>query len=231
MKATKNSTPRVVCPEGTHIAQLIHILDWGTVTDKHGDRRKVEFIWETPEETHEWDPEKGEQPFLLDRKVALTIGKKSALKEIIEGVTGKKVETDEYELETLLLSVCQVNVVNEEDGDYTNAQITSYMPLSKNDAKRKFKPTLPALILDLDNFDQEVWDEMMEYPHLKWRLEKIMQSPEYKAIMGSKAAADKGKSKQAPAATTKGKATAATKAAAKGKATAAKQKAGRLLGK
>ena len=158
MKVTKNSTPRVLCPEGNHITILTQILDWGTQTDSFGTRRKVELIWETPEELHVFNEERGEEPFIIDRKFALTIGKNSALADALVGLTGKSIDNDEIDLEEYLGTVGMINIKHKEDGDYTNLEITSYGPLSKSDAKRKITPNGEYKILDLDNFDQDVFD-------------------------------------------------------------------------
>lgn len=190
MKAKKNSTPRVPCPKGTHIAILFGIIDYGTQTDKFGSRRKVEFLWETPEETHEFSEERGEEPFIIDRKFALTIGRKSALKECLEGMSGEQIEEDELDLEPFLGKVCMMTIAHEADGEYTNLKIVSISPLSKTDAKRKFRPHNDLILLDLDNFDEEAFKSLPE-----WKRDIIAKSPEYKEAAGEAAAASKGKDK------------------------------------
>ena len=116
MKVKKNSTHRVLCPEGNHITILTQILDWGTQTDSFGKRRKVELIWETPEELHVFNEERGEEPFIIDRKFALTIGKNSALADALVGLTGKSIDNDEIDLEEYLGTVGMINIKHKEDG-------------------------------------------------------------------------------------------------------------------
>lgn len=195
MKAKKNSTPRVPCPKGTHIAILVGIIDWGTQTDKFGSRRKVEFLHETPEELYEFNEERGEEPFIIDRKFALTIGKKSALKEHIEGMLGERIEDDEFDLEPLLGKACQLTITHKADGEYTNVEITSVSPLSKSDAKRKFKPHNELILIDLDNFDE---DEFKRLP--EWKRELIMKSPEYKEAAGNAVVVEEGEGEEEPVA-------------------------------
>lgn len=204
MKVTKNSTPRVMPEDGTHIAILTQIIDWGTVTDSYGSRRKAEFIWETPELTYEFKEGEGEKPFILDRKFSMTLGRGSKLLECLSGMTGKKIDADELDLEDFLLTTCMISIQNENDGTYDNTIHNSYSPLGKTDAKRKFKPVGPVGVLDLDNFDEEFFKQLPE-----WKQLKIAESPEYKAIMGAKASKAKqapvksAPAKQAPAKTTK----------------------------
>lgn len=215
MKVKKNSTPRVVCPEGTHIVILVGIIDYGTQTDKYGNRRKCELLFETAEETHVFNEERGEEPFIIDRKFSATIGKKSGLKECLEGLTGTKIEADEINIEDYLGIVGMISVVHAEDGEYTNLEIKSYSPLSKNDAKRKFKPHNELIVLDLDNFDQSVWDSGNALLP-DWKKEKIEKTAEYKEAVANLKPAKATKPTAAPAPT-------------KGKVTAAKGKAGDLF--
>jgi hypothetical protein len=179
MKANKKSSEKVLPEAGVHIAILTQILDWGTVTDSFGSRRKCEFIFELPESLHTFNEERGEEPLIVDRKFALTIGKGSALKEAIEGMLGVEIEEDEFELEELLGTVCQLQIKISKGGDYDNVEITSYMQLSKNDQKRikSFKAHGDLKMLDLENFDEEVFKSLPE-----WKQKKIALSPEFKAL-------------------------------------------------
>lgn len=193
MKANKKSSQRVNPEAGTHIAQVVAVLDWGTVTDSFGSRRKVEVLFELPESTHEFNEGEGEVPLIVDRKYALTIGRNSALKELIEGFTGQEAG-EEFELEDLLGKVGQIQIALKKDGEYTNVEINSYMQLSKNDQKRKFKPHNELKMLDLDNFDKEVFDSLPE-----WKRNKIAESPEYKEMMEQEASKPAKKPAAAPA--------------------------------
>lgn len=186
MKANKVASDRVYPEAGVHIAILTQILDYGVVTDSFGTRRKCEFIFELPESLHVFKEERGAEPLIVDRKFALTIGKGSALKEAIEGMLGITIEEDEYELETLLGTVCQLQLKLVKSGEYTNVEIASYMQLSKNDQKRikMFKPHGDLKMLDLDNFDEEVFKSLPD-----WKQKKIATSVTYKELMEGQAAA------------------------------------------
>jgi hypothetical protein len=183
MKAKKNSTARQLCPQGTHVILLVAILDYGTQTDKFGSREKVELIFETPDEKYE-DADGNEHPYLVDRKVGLTIGKGSVLKDIIEALTGEKVTSDEFDLEGLLGKACQGNIKQSKNGEYTDVEIDGFLPLAKNDSKRKFKAENEMLIIDLssDKFDLDSWNTLLTTNHLKWRAKYIMESPQFKEL-------------------------------------------------
>lgn len=177
MKAVKKSSDKVVPPNGTHIALLTQIIDWGTVKDSFGERQKVELVFELPEERHEFKEGEGEQPLIVTRKFANTISKNAALKDAIEGIMGITLEDDEYELEDMLGKACQLQIVVKDDGEYKNVEIQSYMQLSKSDAKRKFVAEGETFVFDLGNFDEATWKLLPE-----WKQTEIAKSPEYKAL-------------------------------------------------
>lgn len=186
MKATKNSSvERVLPPKGNHIAVISQIIDWGTVTDSFGKRRKVEFVSELPEHTHVFNEEVGEQPIIIDRKFSNNLGttkRPSGLREFIESVTGEEIEGDEYELEDLLGLVYRVQIVITTDGEYKNATQKSYAMASPAE-KKKFKVQGESFVLDLDNFDQDTYDLLPP-----WKQGELAKSPEGKEL-GLKAAA------------------------------------------
>jgi hypothetical protein len=212
MKVTKNSAPKVNPPKGTHIAILTQLIDWGTQQDRFGARRKIEVINELPEETHVFNEESGEEPFIVDRKYAMTIGKGSALREFLEGMLGESIP-DEVDLEEYLETVYQLSIDIEEDGDYENVVIKSAMPLGKSQLKTagKYKAHGHVLILDLDNYDEEVFKLLPD-----WKQNEIKKSPEWKEAQGNK-----------PAPTTAGKAKSAAVAKGTTKASTPAKKSGK----
>lgn len=181
MKATKSSsTERVLPPKGNHLAIISQIIDWGTVKDSFGSRRKVEFISELPEHTHVFNEDDGEMPIIIDRKFANNLGsakRPSGLREFIEAITGEEVEGDEYELEDLLGVGYRVNIVIKNDGEYKNAVHKAYTMLSPAENKKLPKIQGASFVFDLDNFDQEVFDSLPT-----WKQGEIAKSPEYKAL-------------------------------------------------
>lgn len=179
MKPKKSNTKRVYPENGTHVARLVHIIDWGSQVDKYsGDegRAKLEFIWELPEKhnLHVFNEDKGEQPLVVSRKYGNTFGRGSEMKKAVESMLGQKVDA-EFELETLLGELCQINLTVEDGEDENkNVVIQSLMPLSKDQSKKKFPEYNEKFIFDLDNFDQDVWDSLPE-----WKQKKIEVTKEY----------------------------------------------------
>jgi hypothetical protein len=173
MKVQRVTAEKVYPEPGTSIAILFGVIDWGTQTDSYGTRRKVELLWELPEQIHEFAD--GAKPIIVDRKFGATIGKNSGLREAIEGMLSITIEEDEYELETLIGTVCNLNLVIEPSGEYKNTVIKGYSPLGKSDQKRKFKNHNEYIVIDLDNFDAEAFKTLPD-----WKQKEIAKSPEYK---------------------------------------------------
>lgn len=175
MKVTKKAGTRVPAPEGTHMAVVIQVIDWGTQEDKFGSRRKIELAFELPDEKYVFNEERGAEPFTVFRKFAMSINKKSDLRAAIEGILGKKLD-DEFEMEELLGATCQIQIVHKVDGEYTNEEIKQYMAPPKG-FKKKFKINGAQCIVDLDNFDEEAFALLPD-----WKQEKIKETNEFKAI-------------------------------------------------
>ena len=186
MKAKKSGGARINPEPGIHIARLVQILDYGEQVDNYAPdgRAKVEFVWELLEEhdLHVFNEDKGEQPLLVDRKFGNTIGKGSAMLKCIEEMLGRKWGKDE-ELDSLLGTMCQMNIALIESGDYMNVEIKSLMPLGKDQAKKKYPSYTDQFVLDLDNFDVDNFDLLPQY-----KKDNIAKSPQ-----GAAAIADGGK--------------------------------------
>jgi hypothetical protein len=198
MKPKKSTSKKILPEPGVHVARLIQVLDWGSQIDKFsGDegRAKVELVWELPQSLHVFNEDKGEQPLIVTRKYGNTLGRGSAIKKDIESMLGHAIDKD-FEFDTLLGEMCQMNISIESDGEYENVVIQSLMPLMKDQAKKKYPEYNDKFILDLDNFDMEVWEALPE-----WKRTEIAKSPEAAQALAS------AKPKAKVAAKTNGKAT------------------------
>lgn len=215
MRARKSTSKRVNPERGIHVARLVQILDYGTQVDSFSPdgRPKVEFVWELPEDLHVFNEDKGEQPLLVDRKYGNTLGRGSAMLKAIEEILGRKWDREE-ELDTLLGSMCQMNIDIVTDGEYENVEIKSLMPLSKDQARKKYPTYTDMFVLDLENFNQEHYELLPQY-----KRDNIAKSPEYaEASANVKPVAAKAAHKPAPVAATK------NVFAGKGKAVAGKKR-------
>lgn len=178
MRAKTSDSKRVNPEAGVHVARLIEILDIGKQVDKFDQdgRNKLEFIWELPESLHVFHEDKGEQPLIVSRAYGNTLGRGSKMKAMIEGMLGKSIDKD-FDLLSLKYKLCQLNLTLEEDGEYTNAVIQTAMPLGKEQLKVKYPHFNDWRVLDLDEFDQEVFDSLPQ-----WKRDKIAKSETFKAL-------------------------------------------------
>lgn len=180
MRAKKGGGTRVNPEPGVHIARLCQILDYGKQVDKFSPegRFKVEFVWELPLDTHVFNEDIGPQPLLVDRKYGNTMGRGSEMKKAIESMLGQSVDKD-FELDSLIGTLCNLNLSLEQDGEYENVVIQSFMPLTKEQAFIKGKlataeqldikyPAVTAqFLLDLDNYDEEAHQNYLSLPQYK----------------------------------------------------------------
>lgn len=199
MKAEVKAKQRVLAPEGVHAARCINIIDLGTQHSEkyNSDTRQLQFTFELVDETHVFDEEKGEQPFIIGRKFSYNLGKRAALRKTIEAWIGKGLkEGSEFDIGSLLGEACQVQVVhNEGDNGETYANIAAVLAPPKKGKVTRAASDL--VILDLDEFDKEVFSSLPE-----WIQEIIKLSPEYDAIVSS---GKLGKKEKTPASKTPAK--------------------------
>jgi hypothetical protein len=176
MKATK--PVRVLPPEGQHIARVTNIIYLGTIKTQFGDTFKMRITFELPTALHEFKEGEGEKPFTVSKETSLSMGKKSTLRPLVEGIIGTSLDDDEayaFDLDQLLGMTCQLHVVHEETDNGKYANIKSASPLLKGvtcpDAIN------PLKILSYEKWDQEYFDKLPDF--LK---EKMKTSPEYKKV-------------------------------------------------
>jgi hypothetical protein len=196
MRAKTSKFKKTLPPPGVHVARLVQLIDWGSQVDKFAPdgRAKLEWRWELPEALHVFNEDKGEQPFVVERKYGNTLGKpkkRSDMGKAVEGMIGGAfVDDDEnpFPLEDLVGGLCQLSIVNEVDGEYENTKIVAIMPLSKAQEAIAEAGGYPEFndqfVFDMDNFNPEIWDQLP-----KWKQDEIAKTDEYAmAISGETAA-------------------------------------------
>lgn len=178
---------RQIAPAGTHIARCYQVIDHGTHYDekwaKHS--RKVQFIFELPNEKAVFNEEKGEQPFYVKSTFTLSMNEKATLRKFVQSWIGKEMndkEAAEFDLLKLCGRDCMVNVVHTTKGDNTYVNIASISPLMKG---ATCPPAFNKLLTyDTTEHNQEVFDQLPEF------LQKIIQdSDEWKARVSKPSAA------------------------------------------
>ncbi len=114
-----------LCPSGTHVARCVRCIDVGTHTftsDQYGTTRKHDIIlsWELPSALIEEGDYAGE-PFVLNRKLTLSLHKKSNLRPILEAWRGKKFTGQEiqdgFEIAEMVGLPCLLTVTHSAPND------------------------------------------------------------------------------------------------------------------
>jgi hypothetical protein len=192
MKPPKGK-PRELCPEGTHQAQLISIIDIGTQepnTPGFNKSRRVYFNFEVTEPRVK--KEDG-SPFFLRRDYTFSERSKNLLKDL-KGWLNVKTLVD-YDIDNALTKHAMLKVTHSDDGQYDNITNISEVPKGL----KTYKATTAPMSFYLDEFDEDVFKTLPQ-----WIQEKIVKSDEYPEIMEAKIK-DKKSSKEKAAPAAKGK--------------------------
>ncbi len=181
MKISSKNKERILAPEGVHAARCVRVLDLGTQENKkyESKARKIQLAFELVDETHVFNEEKGEQPFVVYRTYTASLNKKASLFKDIQAWLGLKLEKNtEFDVAQLLNKPCQVQILHNtaENGDVF-ANIQSIMAPPKAMKVKNAASDLIMFSLDPDEFDRDVFDSFPDF--LK---EIIEASPEYQAL-------------------------------------------------
>jgi hypothetical protein len=162
-----NNTSRQIAPEGAYPARCYQIIDLGTTMQTGqfpGKKRKVQFIFELPTETYEFEKGEGLKPFYARSIYNLSINEKAVLRRDIEAWAGKKMSNEiagEFDIFTLLGRPCIVNITHIEKGDAKYANIIGMSPLPKGmDCPPAFNT---PLCYNTEEHDEAVFSQLPEF--------------------------------------------------------------------
>lgn len=198
--APKPENNYTLCPKGTHVARIFKIVNLGTHDYEYkGESKTAQFVriyWELPNKLDKFsykDKETGEEkevekPFAVSREFTLSMGPKSNLRPIVEGVIGTSLTDDEayaYDLEDLLGRASLITVVHKKsaDGSREFAVVSSTAELMEGQ-------TCPdavnsPIIIDANTITEEACGELPE-----WLRDKITESHEWKKRFTPKSAVE-----------------------------------------
>ena len=171
------SQPKVLAPEGTHIARCIGLIHVGTIETPFGMSNKIRLTWELPEETHEFKQGEGEKPFTISQKYTLSLAEKSNLLPIVEGIMGFIPEDvrESFNVEDLVGTASLLTIKYEETKKGAKyASVASTAPLMKN--QKAPEQVNESKILTYENWNQEYFDSLPGF--IK---DEMKSSAEYKA--------------------------------------------------
>ncbi len=171
-----------ITPAGTHIARVISLVQLGKIeTEWQGQKKQLEKIrltFELVDETHVFEEGKDPMPFVISQEFTLSMGSKSNLRPIVEGIIGTLLsdgEAEAFDVEELLGRACLITVAHTSKGDKTYANIRTTASLMKGQvAKEAFNPITK---LTYSEWNQEMFDKLPMFIQ-----EKMKTSEQYKVM-------------------------------------------------
>lgn len=181
-------TQRELLPTGNYPARVYEIIELGTIDGQWmGEARKTHKVrigFEFPTEKKVFSEEKGEQPFVISKEMALSFGDLAGLRKIVEAVEGKKLtdaEAVNFEVQSIMGKPLLVTVSHSEPNEQgiTYANATTFSPLIKG-------LTVEPLINKTKYLEYAEWDEQVYNSLPDFIKEKMQVTPEYKAMRNGK---------------------------------------------
>ena len=176
---------RELIPAGNYVARCYKMIEIGTIpTEYLGETKmlhKVRIGWELPTELKVFNPEKGEQPCVIDKEYTLSLGEKANLRKDLQSWRGKaftEAEAEAFDITKLLGVPCMLNIIHvqgKKDANKTYQSIGSVSPMPKGlECPAQINPTFT---FEFDNFNQEKFDSLPDF--IK---DTIKTSEEFKAL-------------------------------------------------
>jgi hypothetical protein len=160
-KATNKGGNFEQAPAGNHVGMLVALIDEGTHWDSYRDQaekkvRKIVFVFEVEAEKDGKDKRYWlgqEYSMGYDDQGGLVMGKKSNLRKLMEGWSGKAYGDGEVPDFTKALGrTCVVNVIHEQSGENSYARIASVSKPPKG--VPEYKPERAPFSFVVDSKDQ-----------------------------------------------------------------------------
>jgi len=176
---------RELIPAGNYVARCYKMIEIGTIpTEYLGETKmlhKVRIGWELPTELKVFNPEKGEQPCVIDKEYTLSLGEKANLRKDLQSWRGKaftEQEAEAFDITKLLGVPCMLNIIHvqgKKDATKTYQSIGSVSPMPKGlECPTQVNPTF---VFDFENYSQEKFDTLPDF--IK---DTIKTSEEFKAL-------------------------------------------------
>jgi hypothetical protein len=144
------------------------------------EKMKIRLTFELPTETKVFKEENGPQPRVISEEYTLSLGEKSNLRPIVEGIVGKLSEeaAKAFDIESLVGKSCLLNITHKPSKKGVMYEhIASTSPLIKG--MEKPAQVNPSRIQTFQNWDQAYFDNLPQF--IK---DKIISSHEYQHMVG-----------------------------------------------
>jgi len=154
-------------PAGTHVARLVWLIDIGTRVDEiYGkERRQIFWMFELPNELMKPDENGVQHPFTASQFLTRSMSEKANLRKQLEGWRGQAftdAQAEQFDISSVVNVPAFLNVIHRQKHNSSDmkAEIASISRLPKG---MDCPPAInEVLILDLDNFDQSVFDKLSD---------------------------------------------------------------------
>lgn len=185
LQAPKSNLNKVLVSEGTHIARIVSLIHMGTAEDSYmGEKKmfnKIRLTWEFPDELHSFKEGEDAKPLVHSQEYTLSMGKKSNLRPIVEGMIGTSLSDEEaysFNFESLVGIAGLVSIKHGETKTGAKyAKVASTSKLMKGQtAKEAFNE---YKILTFEKWNEEHFISLPDF--IK---DKIRKSDEYKKMKG-----------------------------------------------
>ena len=168
---------------GNYVARCYRMVEIGTVEEEFlgvkKNMHKVRIGWELPTELKVFNPEKGEQPCVIDKEYTLSLADKANLRKDLQSWRGKAFtdeEAEAFDITKLLGVPCMLNIIHvqgKKDPTKTYQAIGSVSPMPKG---LICPPQVnETFVFDFENFDELKYNSLPDF--IK---EQIVKTPEYK---------------------------------------------------
>jgi hypothetical protein len=174
---------RELIEAGNYVARCYRMVEIGTCDEEFlgvkKQMHKVRIGWELPTELKVFNPEKGEQPCVIDKEYTLSLADKANLRKDLQSWRGKaftEEEAEAFDITKLLGVPCMLNIIHvqgKKDPTKTYQAIGSVSPMPKG-------LVCPPQVNDTFVFDFENFDEAKFLTLPDFLKEQITKTPEYK---------------------------------------------------
>jgi hypothetical protein len=173
---------RELIKAGNYVSRCYKMIDIGTCEEEFlgvkKQMHKVRIGWELPTELKIFNPEKGEQPCVIDKEYTLSLSDKANLRKDLQSWRGKAFSDEEaeaFDITKLLGVPCMLNIIHKpgaKDPTKIYQEIGSVSPMPRGlDCPPQVNETF---VFDFENFDGIKFDSLPDF--IK---EKIVKTPEY----------------------------------------------------
>lgn len=182
---------RELIEAGNYVARCYKMIEIGTCEEEFkGEKKqmhKVRIGWELPTELKIFNPEKGEQPCVIEKEYTLSLSEKANLRKDLQSWRGKAFtdeEAESFDITKLLGVPCMLNIIHvqgKKDPTKTYQAIGSVSPIPKG---LVCPPQVnETFIFDFENFDESKFNSLPEFIR-----DQIAKTPEYKEAISVKIA-------------------------------------------